>query len=54
VTTIGGNNWIEIAALVPGRTKIQCKNRWHDALDPGGDRTSLATSKWTTNKDDQL
>jgi hypothetical protein len=24
----GGKNWEGIAALVPGRTKVQCANRW--------------------------
>jgi hypothetical protein len=26
----GGKNWEAIAALVPGRTKIQCRGQWHD------------------------
>jgi myb proto-oncogene protein len=28
IQTHGGKNWIAIAALVPGRTKIQCYQRW--------------------------
>jgi hypothetical protein len=36
----GGKNWVAIAALVPGRTKIQCKNRWHNGLDPSIDRAT--------------
>jgi hypothetical protein len=28
-----GKNWVEIAALVPGRTKRQCIDRWHKFLD---------------------
>jgi myb proto-oncogene protein len=27
-----GKNWKAIAALVPGRTKGQCSNRWHSNL----------------------
>jgi hypothetical protein len=50
----GGKNWIAITALVPGRTKTQCNNRWHDALGPNVDRTSLATGKWNTDEDNQL
>jgi hypothetical protein len=29
----GGKNWVAIAKLVPGRTKIQCHGRWKD-VDP--------------------
>jgi hypothetical protein len=29
VQTHGGKNWGAIAALVPGRTKTQCRGRWH-------------------------
>jgi hypothetical protein len=34
VQTHGGKNWVAIAALVPGRTKIHCQKRWYRALDP--------------------
>jgi hypothetical protein len=30
----GGNNWAAIAALVPGRKQVQCRDRWHRVLDP--------------------
>jgi hypothetical protein len=30
----GGKNWGAVAALVPGRTRPQCFNRWLCALDP--------------------
>jgi hypothetical protein len=29
VKTHGGKSWDEIAALIPGRTKIQCNSRWN-------------------------
>jgi myb proto-oncogene protein len=32
VLTYGGKNWATIAALVPGRTHLQCRTRWHDVL----------------------
>jgi hypothetical protein len=47
-------NWSEIAALVPGRTKIQCRGRWHDAVSPDLDRTFGRTDKWTTDEIDKL
>jgi hypothetical protein len=28
VQTHGGKNWVAISATVPGRTKLQCNNRW--------------------------
>jgi hypothetical protein len=34
-----GKNWPAVAALVPGRTRMQCCSRWHDALDPRVDRS---------------
>jgi hypothetical protein len=40
VQTHGGKNWDEIAALVPGRTRMQCHSRWQNTLDPSIDRAS--------------
>jgi hypothetical protein len=54
VLTHGGENWEAIAALVPGRTKVQCRNRWHDALNPSIDRTNGRTGKWTADEDKKL
>jgi hypothetical protein len=49
-----GKNWIAIAVLVPGRTKIQCMNRWHDVLDPNIGGASGRTGKWTEDEDSKL
>jgi myb proto-oncogene protein len=32
VSMYGGKHWEAIAALVPGRTKVQCRKRWHNTL----------------------
>jgi myb proto-oncogene protein len=32
VPTYGDKNWAAISAQVPGRTKVQCRKRWWDAL----------------------
>jgi hypothetical protein len=40
VKTYGGKNWVAIAALVPGRTKRQCYDRWNDILEPNIDGAS--------------
>jgi hypothetical protein len=45
VKTHGGKDWAAIAALVPGRTKIQCRSRWHHCLDPSINRGSVRTGK---------
>jgi hypothetical protein len=37
--------------MVPGRTKNQCNNRWHSALNPSIDRENGSTGKWTENED---
>jgi uncharacterized protein (DUF2237 family) len=50
----GGKNWDAIAALVPGRTKVQCYNRWKDAFDPSMDRTNRSTGKWSEDEDSKL
>jgi hypothetical protein len=49
-----GKNWKEIAALVPGRTKEQCKNRWHNVLDPSIDRATGRTGTWSAVEDRKL
>jgi hypothetical protein len=49
-----GKNWAAISALVPGRTKTQCKNRWHSALDSKSDETIARVGKWTTDEDSTL
>jgi hypothetical protein len=54
VQTHGGNNWSAIAALVPGRTKTQCRRRWHDALDPRIDGTNGRTGQWTAEENLKL
>jgi hypothetical protein len=54
VQTHGGKNWAAISKLVPGRTRIQCYNRWKDALDPGIALTAGSKGKWTAIEDSKL
>jgi hypothetical protein len=42
----GGKNWVAIAALVPGRTRIQCVGRWRKYLDP--DRSTVREEEHDT------
>jgi hypothetical protein len=50
----GGNNWITIAALVPGRTHGQCLDRWKHVLDPNIDRANGHPGKWAEYDDIKL
>jgi hypothetical protein len=50
-----GTRWKTIAALIPGRTRKQCWNRWQYALDPSIVRTNERTAgKWLTEEDKTL
>jgi myb proto-oncogene protein len=50
----GGKKWVSIAALVPGRTRVQCRTRWYSALDPSLALTAGRTGKWTEDEDRNL
>jgi hypothetical protein len=54
VQTHGGKNWVAIAALVPGRAKMQCYGRWKDVLNPIIGRASGRTGKWAEDEDSKL
>jgi hypothetical protein len=55
VQTHGGKmNWDAIAAQVPDRTKIQCKNRWHHVLIPSINRANARTGEWSAAEDSKL
>jgi hypothetical protein len=44
-------NWVAVAALVPGRTNIQCRQRWVSILEPN---TNRKMGKWTAAEDAKL
>jgi hypothetical protein len=54
VQTLGGKNWNKISAMVPGRTKLQCSNRWCYALDPSIALTAGSTGAWIEDEDLKL
>jgi hypothetical protein len=54
VQTHGGKDWFAIAALVPGRTKKQCADRWHDVLNPSIGTVSGRKGTWTADEDKML
>ena len=42
----GPKNWTAIAAALPGRIGKQCRERWHNHLDP-----SIKKEKWSKEED---
>jgi hypothetical protein len=52
--THGDKNWASIAALVPGRTRSQCYNRWQRVLNPNIDRANECRRTWTEDEDIKL
>ncbi|RKP10947.1 hypothetical protein THASP1DRAFT_21396 [Thamnocephalis sphaerospora] len=45
----GANNWVKVAAHVPGRTDVQCRERWTNVLDP-----DVRRDPWEKSEDDAL
>ncbi|KAJ1453715.1 Homeodomain-like protein [Pelagophyceae sp. CCMP2097] len=46
IETNGSQKWSHIASHLPGRTGKQCRERWHNQLNPAIDK-----SPWTENED---
>ncbi|XP_072976256.1 uncharacterized protein [Typha angustifolia] len=49
VMLFGAKNWYKIAQFAPGRTQVQCRERWHNCLDP-----SLNLHAWSAEEDSKL
>lgn len=49
VILFGPKNWKKISQFVPGRTQVQCRERWVNCLDP-----SLNKGEWTKEEDSRL
>jgi hypothetical protein len=47
-------NWVAIATLIPDRMRTQCRDRWHNALDPKIVRAAGCTGKWDEDEDRKL
>merc|ERR1719310_1170030 len=45
----GANRWAEIAKYLPGRNGKQCRERWHNQLDP-----AIRKDAWTAEEDQTL
>ena len=46
MTTTGARNWTHVAKSLPGRIGKQCRERWHNHLDP-----NISKRKWTMEED---
>ncbi|KAL1554764.1 hypothetical protein AAHA92_15288 [Salvia divinorum] len=46
VTLFGAKTWRKVAKCVPGRTHVQCRERWVNCLDP-----SIIQGEWTREED---
>ncbi|XP_039139795.1 snRNA-activating protein complex subunit 4-like isoform X1 [Dioscorea cayenensis subsp. rotundata] len=49
VMLFGAKNWNKIARFAPGRTQVQCRERWLNCLDP-----SLNLEAWIAEEDTKL
>ena len=45
----GANRWAEIAKFLPGRNGKQCRERWHNQLDP-----AIRKDAWSAEEDAML
>lgn len=45
----GAKGWNFIASKLPGRVGKQCRERWHNHLDP-----SIVKNKWSLDEDKKL
>jgi hypothetical protein len=47
-------DWPAVAALLIGRSKAQCRNRWHNALKPANARATIQKGAWSADEDGML
>jgi hypothetical protein len=52
--TYGSKDWAVIAALVPGRTRNQCRSRWQAILHPSINQVNVRKGKWGEDEDSKL
>ena len=49
VEHLGPKNWSQIALALPGRIGKQCRERWHNHLNP-----NIKRERWTEEEDDTI
>lgn len=49
VNSYGSHNWVKVQQHVPGRTDVQCRERWVNILNP-----ELRSGPWTSEEDKKL
>ena len=45
----GARNWSEISKMLPGRIGKQCRERWHNHLNP-----DIRKERWTDEEDELI
>ena len=49
VSKLGPKNWSQIALALPGRIGKQCRERWHNHLNP-----NIRRERWTEEEDEAI
>ncbi len=49
VRRLGAHNWTQVAAVLPGRLGKQCRERWHNHLDP-----EIRKERWSEEEDRKI
>jgi myb proto-oncogene protein len=49
-----GKDWVAVAAMVPGRTNSQCRERWIKSLDPANENKGKPRISWKPEEDARL
>lgn len=49
VQRLGPKNWSQVALALPGRIGKQCRERWHNHLNP-----NIRRERWTEEEDDLI
>eukprot|EP00826_Nyctotherus_ovalis_P041930 TRINITY_DN4273_c0_g4_i2.p2 TRINITY_DN4273_c0_g4~~TRINITY_DN4273_c0_g4_i2.p2 ORF type:complete len:110 (+),score=24.42 TRINITY_DN4273_c0_g4_i2:597-926(+) len=49
VQRFGPKNWSQVALALPGRIGKQCRERWHNHLNP-----NIRRERWTEEEDDLI
>jgi myb proto-oncogene protein len=49
-----GKDWVAVAALVPGRSNIRCRERWINVVDPVNGNKGKPRRNWKPEEDAKL
>jgi hypothetical protein len=49
-----GKDWLAVAAMVPGRSNLQCRRRWINTVDPAKEKKGKNRLNWKPEEDTKL